>query len=161
MQKTITQEMVSELFTTLPLPDGGERTIYAAKFLHGATDTPERDLYELVSDYAYKSSMTHDFSYDVMSLACTVLADLPIWQGDDMPDNDDGLHEAIDGVVPVYNHELLKIATAGNYHLVDDALAATGTASIIEACNYAWYTTIGDAVRELAHRIEQYNNDNQ
>lgn len=160
MQKTITSDMMSNLFTTMTLDNGTERIVYSKAYIYVGNDTVEHDLYQLVSNIASESGLSFDFSYEIMSRACYIVAELPIWD-DNEPDNDDGIHEAIDNAVPVYNAELLRIANMHDYHLIDEAIEEHGTTSIIEACSMAWYNAIYSAVYEIVETIKDYNNTNK
>lgn len=151
--------MVGDLFTTMMLDDQTERIIYNKAYINAENDTVEHELYQLTSNIAHNSGLSFDFSYEIMQRACAIVAELPIWNGDDI-DSDDGIHEAVDNAVPVYNAELLKIANMHDYHLIDEAMSEHGAADIIGACSVAWYNAIYSAVYEIVETIEDYNNTN-
>ncbi len=158
MTKTITREHVAELFTTVTHATEGDRIVYNVRYMFAGADTVERDVYELVSDIAHASGLSHSFSFEVISRACNILTKLNVWDGDDI--DDDALREAVESATPVYNHELLKIVNTADYGLVNDALAESGNNDIITACSYAWDTAIYNAVHELYREVVDYNNDN-
>lgn len=151
--------MVGNLFTIMQLDNGNERIIYSKQYINAENDTVEHDLYQLTSNIASESGLSFDFSYQIMSRVCNIVSELPIFDSEE-PDNDDGIHEAVDSAVPVYNAELLQIANVHDYHLIDAAIEEYECEGIISACSYAWYKAINSAVYEIVQTVRDYNNTN-
>lgn len=153
----ITKEMLADLYTTRDNGDGTRRNVYNDVYLRATPGTTERALYELSSDVAQALGVTHNFSYEIMPLAASVLAESDLQDGDDL----DTLAEQIDSIVPVYNYDLLKIANPGDYHHIDDAREVYGNdIDTIKACAIAWYNLIDMATRQLHAAITSWNDNN-
>lgn len=158
MQKQkITAAHLAGLFTKADEGTNKERIIYHNEYLSAPGNTPERDLYEIVSDVAFDSGLTHGFSYEIMSRAVDVLAEA--YNHNEPADIEvDYLHEDIDAIVPVYNYTLLMIANPGDYHNIDEAREVFGNdIDTIEACRVAWFSLIESATRDIHERIVSYN----
>ena len=155
MQK-ITADHLSKLFTVKKFEDTGEeRIIYRDEFIHGDAGTPERALYELVSDTMYKSDLSHDFSYEVASRAVDIIAEHYI---EDECDHYSDFEEHIESSVPVYNYDLLKIVNCNQYHLLDEAREVHGNdIDTITACSIAWHNQIDLAVNQIVDAINYHN----
>lgn len=153
----ITKEMLADLYTTRDNGDGTTRNVYNDVYLRATPGTTEHALYELSSDIAQALGVTFNFSYEIMPLAASVLAESEVWNGDELDD----ITEQVDSIVPVYNHDLLKIANAGDYHHIDEAREVYGNdIDTLQACSIAWHNLIDMAVRELHDSIASWNNNN-
>ena len=149
MQK-ITDEMLRELFE---YREDIERIVYSDKYILAKKGTNEHDLYEIVSDIAHKSGMSYNFSYEIMSKACDIVADYSF----DSKYAEDDLVEMIDNAIPVYTNELMTIYQQ-NWHLVDDANEELGGEgdSVVHA-QRGWYYILETTTRELAEKVPEYN----
>lgn len=153
MQK-ITDEMIGELFTTMKLSNDEERTIYNEKYIKAQEGTTEHDLYEMVSNIAYKSGMSFEFSYRVISKACGVVSQYLLNSDGD----DDNIHELVDNAVPIYNHELMQIYVS-DWSIVDEAhdeLVGNEDDSVGRA-QVAWYYILERVTREIIGAVSEYN----
>lgn len=153
----IKKEMLADLYTTRDNGDGTERNVYSDVYLRATSGTTEHALYELSSKVAQALGVTFSFSYEIMPLAASVLAELEVWNGDELDD----ITEQVDSIVPVYTYDLLKIANAGDYHHIDEAREVYGNdIDTIQACTVAWHYLIDMAVRQLHESIASWNNNN-
>ena len=152
--------MLGELFTTRDNGNDTKRIVYSDVYLRAPDNTTEHDLYEIVSDIARGLGVTHSFSYEIMSRAVDVLAEA-YNNADNMEMFDvDNITEDIDAIVPVYTHDLLKIANPGDYHHIDEAREVHGNElDTIQACAAAWYSLIDNATRQLHEAITRYNDN--
>ena len=155
MQK-ITADHLAKLFTVKKFEDTGEeRIIYRDEFIHGDAGTPERALYELVSDTMYKSDLSHSFSYEIASRAVDIIAEHYI---EDECDHHSDLEEHIESSVPVYNYDLLKIVNTCDYSLIDEAREVYGNdIDTMTACSIAWHNQIDLAVNQILEAINYHN----
>lgn len=143
------QKALYELFTTIQADDG-ERIVYSKKYLYAERGTYERYMYETVSNIAHASDLTHDFSYEIMSRACDVLAEL------DDPNDEDAISEAADAIVPVYTHDLMQIY-ASNSWAVDEACEEYGTSGdSTNRAQMAWYVLIDRVARDIQAALTDY-----
>lgn len=153
MQK-ITDQMLSELFTIKKMSNDEERIIYSDKYIKAEKGTIEHDLYELVSNIAYNSGMTFDFSYSVISKACDVASEYLL----DSEGNEDNINELVDNAVPVYNHELMQIYVS-NWDIVDEASGEMcgSDDNSVQRAQYAWYYIINRMTHEIIDAVSEYN----
>lgn len=157
--KKITKEMVEQLFVTRDAGGDSEMIVYSDVYLFAPENTTEHDLYELVSNIAYNSGLSHGFSFEIMSRACMVLSELD-W---DEIERDDiecaGLFEAVESNTPVYNYDLLKIANVSDYHHIDEAREVFGNEiDTITACQNAWASLIEVTAQQIYSAVTKYNN---
>jgi hypothetical protein len=111
-------------------------------------------VYEAVSTCGFESNLTHSFSYEIMSRACSILCDLEDW------DATDELQEQIDAMVPVYTSELMQVYAANSW-AVDEAREEYGTGENSDSdAGRAWYmliermtNSIMEALTELSEEI--------
>lgn len=149
MQK-ITDEMLQELFK---YREDIERIVYSDKYILAKEGTIEHDLYKIVSDIAFKSGMSYNFSYEIMSKACDIVADYSF----DSDYTKDDLFAVIDNAIPVYTNELMTIYQQ-NWHLVDDANEDLGgEGDSVAHAQRGWYYILDITARELSEKVSAYN----
>ena len=150
--------MLNELFNVIKDANDDNRIVYSEDYMFAKEGTAQRDLYELVSDIAHATGLSHGFSYEIVSRAVDVLVSLDEQEQDlDIA----GIDEAVDAIVPVYNHTLLLIANPSDYHHIDEAREVHGNeVDTITACAYAWYSLIDNAARDIHDAIVEYNDNN-
>ena len=155
MQKTISEQMLSELFIYKQFENGTGRLVYSDKYILAEAGTVERDLYELVSNIAQNSGMSFEFSYNIMSQACTIASEYLLnSEGDE-----DNINELVDNAVPIYNNELMQIYVS-DWSIVDEAHDELGGSQddSVGRAQLAWYYILERVTREVIENVSDYNN---
>ena len=145
MEKSKIKEILSTLY--VPRAEGLEGKCYRSEYMMDEHEA--HAIYEAVSSAAFDSGLSHGFSYEIGERACGILADLDDW------DDDDSITEAVDGAVPIYTHELMKIY-ASNHSAVDEAVNELGDnhEDSVQNAKMAWYLEIEKMVRAIKSNIE-------
>lgn len=148
--------MVGELFIKKTFDNDTERIVYNDKYINAHEDTTEHDLYEIMSDVAFNSGLTHDFSYEVMYLVAMVLENLEHLNEDESETS--AFLELVDSVTPIYNYDIMKMYRS-DYGVVDQYREELGNteADSMQAAQQAWYFKIEELAREALQGIEDYN----
>lgn len=157
MTKKEVQKHLSALFTTVKVQDTGEERIcFDRAYLSAPDGSDEKNVQEIVSSVMFESGLTHDFSYDIASSACDVLANADELTGDMH-------HELIDSHVPIYYHDISKIYLA-NWGAVDEYREEVGggtPADSMKDAQGAWYMLIENMVREIGEKLAKLVEDNE
>jgi hypothetical protein len=147
-QKAI--ELLGTLFETSKSNTGENGTI--REWTHFRTEVMQKDneaypIYQAVSNVAFKSELTHGFSYEITTRACDILAEAEDW------DNEDDIQERIDSAVPIYNSELMEIYLA-NWWAVDEARTDMGAqGDSVKDAQAAWYYLIEMFVTAIKYEL--------
>ena len=146
MDQNKKREVLARLFETSKRENGEE-------YIHFRLDVMDKEneaypVYQAVSDAAYNSGLSHEFSYEITSHACDILAEAEDW------DNDDDITERVDSAVPVYTSELMQIYTADSF-AVDEAADEYGNeGDSTKRAQMAWYSQIRDMVSSIRANLE-------
>lgn len=142
MDQQKVRNILANLFKTSKREDNEE-------YIHFNTDYMRREntdsyaVYQAVSNAGFESGLTHSFSYEIMSRAADILADLADWN------DDDAIIEAVDQGVPIYTNELMQIYVSNSW-AVDEAAEEYGSeGDSTDRARWAW----GSQIRSMVYAI--------
>lgn len=146
MNKTEARKYLATLL--VPRAEGLEGKCYRTEYMH---DTHAAyPVQKAVSDAAFNSGLSFEFSYRIVENAIGVLCDVEEW------DNDDALTEAIDQAMPVYYSDLMQIYVA-DWEVVDEACEEIGPGvndDSVKRAQLGWYSAIRDMVYAIRHNLD-------
>lgn len=109
-------------------------------------------IYQAVSEAQRASGLSFNFSYDIADKAVDVL--LENWD-DANSDNYDSIVDAVDGAVPVYNSDLVKIYLS-DWDVADDAMEEYGgEGDSLDRARHGWFRAIESMVYAIRDNLAE------
>lgn len=149
MQKQEIKATLNALF--VPRNKGLEGVCFRMDFMN--KENASYPVYKKVSEAMHDSGLSHDFSYEIANIAVDILTELRDWE------NDDQITEAVDGAVPIYTHDLMRIYTSDS-GAVDEGAEELGTdGDSVARAQAGWYIAIQHMVNDIKNRLGELDND--
>lgn len=144
MNKEKVKKYLASLFTTGKGNNEDDVIIvFQDEYMH-RENAEKYAIYKAVSGAQHNSGLSFDFSDEISSRAVDVLVEVDDWE------DDDAITEAIDGQIPIYTHDIMKIYQSDSW-AVDEARKEFGSDNSEKDAQMAWYSQI----RQMVYVIKE------